>query len=273
MFAKTIIDSDAFLDMPLSAQALYFHLSMRADDDGFINNPKKIQRMIGASDDDCKLLILKRFIITFESGVIVIKHWKVHNYIPKDRYKPTIYQEEKRLISEKENKVYTDCIQTVYNTDTQVRLGKDSLKLGKGREEEKTDAIDIADLFNSLCPSLNSVKYLSEETKNEIEAQLLKYSIDDFKMLFEKAESSDFLKGENKKKWTASFEWLIKDQNMAKVLNGNYDNSKSTMYNFAGYSYEELEKLSRGETVHRKGNPELEKEAAELKETLQEMYG
>ena len=132
MFAKTIIDSDAFLDMPLSAQALYFHLSMRADDDGFINNPKKIQRMVGASDDDCKLLILKRFIITFESGVIVIKHWKMHNYIQKDRYKPTIYQEEKAQLTLKDNKSYTECIQDVHTMDTQVR---DRLELGKGSLE------------------------------------------------------------------------------------------------------------------------------------------
>ena len=132
MFAKTIIDSDAFLDMPLSAQALYFHLSMRADDDGFINNPKKIQRAIGASDDDCKLLILKKFIIAFESGVIVIKHWKIHNYIQKDRYKPTIYQEEKNELVVKENKAYTECIQNAYSSDTQVRLGKD--RLGKDRD-------------------------------------------------------------------------------------------------------------------------------------------
>lgn len=142
MFAKTIIDSDAFLDMPLSAQALYFHLSMRADDDGFINNPKKIQRMIGASDDDCKLLLCKRFIIAFESGVVVIKHWKIHNYIQKDRYKPTIYQEEKAMLDEKDNKAYTECIQNVYNTDTQVRLelGKDSLEIVKDSiEEEKAE--------------------------------------------------------------------------------------------------------------------------------------
>lgn len=137
MFAKTIIDSDAFLDMPLSAQALYFHLSMRADDDGFINNPKKIQRMVGASDDDCKLLIMKRFIITFESGVIVIKHWKIHNYIRNDRYKPTIYKEEKARLIEKENKAYTEG-DTVgipngnqMETQVSIELGKDSLELGK----------------------------------------------------------------------------------------------------------------------------------------------
>lgn len=138
MFAKTIIDSDAFMDMSLSAQALYFHLSMRADDDGFINNPKKIQRMVGASDDDCKLLIIKRFILTFESGVIVIKHWKLHNYIQKDRYKPTIYQEEKNQISAKKNGVYTDCIQNGYSLDTQDRLGKDSIELGKDNINDST---------------------------------------------------------------------------------------------------------------------------------------
>lgn len=81
MFAKAIIDSDAFLDMPLSTQALYFHLAMRADDEGFVGNPKKIQRMIGASDDDCRILISKRFILTFQSGIVVIKHWRIHNYI------------------------------------------------------------------------------------------------------------------------------------------------------------------------------------------------
>ena len=107
MFAKTIIDSDSFLDMPLSAQSLYFHLSMRADDDGFINNPKKIQRMIGASDDDFKLLFVKRFVIGFESGVVVIKHWRIHNYIRNDRYKETVYQDEKALLTLKENGSYT----------------------------------------------------------------------------------------------------------------------------------------------------------------------
>ena len=107
MFAKTIIDSDAFIDMPLSTQALYFHLSMRADDDGFINNPKKIQRMIGASDDDLKMLIAKRFIIPFDSGIVVIKHWKIHNYIRGDRKKETVYPEEMALLTEKENGAYT----------------------------------------------------------------------------------------------------------------------------------------------------------------------
>lgn len=135
MFAKTIIDSDAFIDMPLSTQALYFHLSMRADDDGFINNPKRIQRMIGCGDDDMKLLCAKRYILPFDSGVVVIKHWKIHNYIRNDRYKETVYKEEKAQLTVKENGAYTEAEnlgipsdnQVVYQMDTQVRLGKDRL--------------------------------------------------------------------------------------------------------------------------------------------------
>lgn len=134
----TIIDSDAFLEMPMSARCLYYDLGMRADDDGFINNPRKIQRMIGASDDDLKLLMAKNFIIPFDSGVVVIKHWKIHNYIRNDRYKPTVYKEELVKLEVKENKSYTlkkdtkESLDTIgipngYQMETQVRLGKDSI--------------------------------------------------------------------------------------------------------------------------------------------------
>lgn len=108
MFTQKIIDSDAFLDMPLSAQALYFHLNMRADDDGFVNNPRKIARYINASDDDLKILLMKRFVIGFESGVIVIKHWRMHNTIKSDRYHGTQYQEELAMLMMKDNKSYTE---------------------------------------------------------------------------------------------------------------------------------------------------------------------
>ena len=108
MFTKKIIDSDAFMDMPLSTQALYFHLNMRADDDGFINNPRKIMRMIGASEDDMKVLLTKRFIIGFESGVVVVKHWRMHNLLRKDRYTETHYMEEKNMLFLKENGAYTE---------------------------------------------------------------------------------------------------------------------------------------------------------------------
>ena len=107
MFSKIIIDSDCFLDMPLSTQALYFHLSMRADDEGFINSPKKIQRAVGCTDDDLRLLIAKSFIIPFESGVIVIKHWKIHNTLRKDRTKATIYNDEKSMLQTDESGAYS----------------------------------------------------------------------------------------------------------------------------------------------------------------------
>lgn len=143
MFAKTIIDSDSFLDMPLTAQALYFHLSMRADDEGFVNNPRKIQRMINCSNDDMKLLVAKSFIIPFESGIVVIRHWKIHNYIRGDRKKGTQYKEEKSCLSEDGNGAYVlndgqmsgKCLsndrQLTDACHTQVRLGKD--RIGKDR--------------------------------------------------------------------------------------------------------------------------------------------
>lgn len=145
MFTMKICDSDAFLDMPLSTQCLYFHLNMRADDDGFIGNPKRIQKTIGASEDDLKLLIAKRFVLAFEDGVIVIKHWRMHNTIQSDRYTPTVYQDEKECLMLKKNKSYslalengleTKCFQNVspdidIDLDIDSDLGKDK---GKGKE-------------------------------------------------------------------------------------------------------------------------------------------
>ena len=137
MFAKSIIDSDSFIDMPTSSRLLYYDLSMRADDDGFVNSPKKIMRMTVASDDDLKLLVAKKFLIPFESGVVVIKHWKIHNYIRNDRYKETIHLEEKALLSTTENKEYT--LDTVgiptgipLGDAGKVRLGKGSIGKGSG---------------------------------------------------------------------------------------------------------------------------------------------
>ena len=132
MFAKTIVTSDAFLDMPPTARCLYFLLAMLADDDGFVNSPKSIMRQAGATTDDLKLLIAKRFILTFESGVVVIKHWRIHNLIQKDRYKETTYLEEKSLLTIDDNKAYTEavypldteCIQDVSTLESQVSIGK-----------------------------------------------------------------------------------------------------------------------------------------------------
>lgn len=173
MFAKTIIDSDAFLDMPCTSQLLYFHLAMRADDDGFINNPKAIMRNVGCKDDDVKLLSAKKFIIPFESGVVVIKHWKVHNYIQNDRYHETKYSKLKSSLSLDENRAYTlpedgmypVCIQDVSNMDTEVRLGKDSIgKVRLGKE-----SIEARPRFTP--PTIDEVEAYCRERKNNVNAQ------------------------------------------------------------------------------------------------------
>ena len=183
MFAKTIIDSDAFLDMPLSTQSLYFHLSMRADDDGFINNPKKIQRMVGCGDDDLKLLMAKRFILVFDSGVIVIKHWKIHNYIRNDRYKPTLYQEEKAELAEKNSKAYTFKTEVIesenrlgipddnrmgHQMDTQVRLGKDRLVKDKKKNSVEPSST-MSELFEKVWKT-----YPKKTNKKKAREQFLK---------------------------------------------------------------------------------------------------
>ncbi|MBD5392971.1 MAG: DNA replication protein [Lachnospiraceae bacterium] len=166
MFAKRIIDSDAFLDMPLSTQALYFHLSMRADDDGFVDNPKKIQRVIGASADDLKLLMAKRYILAFESGVIVIKHWRMHNTLRMDRYKPTVYQEEMSTLAIKKNMSYTEAERLAEidsgkpcgnQSATQIRLDKNSID---------KDNKDIAEKTPSVPPYQEIIDYLNEKTNS-----------------------------------------------------------------------------------------------------------
>ena len=135
MFSPQIVDSDAFLDMPQSSQLLYFHFGMRADDDGFVGNPKKIMRMIGGADDDLKILVAKRFLLLFETGVVVIKHWRIHNQIRADRYHETQYLDEKGKLILKENGSYTELRQPNGNQlETEVRLGKVSI----GKKEEET---------------------------------------------------------------------------------------------------------------------------------------
>lgn len=134
MFSPAIVESDAFLDMPISTQALYFHLGMFADDDGFVN-PKKIMRMLGVSDDDLKVLITKRFILPFETGVVVIKHWLIHNMIRKDRYKETMYLAEKNGLAIKDNGSYTE-LDTSRQPNGNQRVPQ--VRLGKVRLEKET---------------------------------------------------------------------------------------------------------------------------------------
>ena len=162
MFAKTLVLSDAFLDMPLSARCLYFTLGMFADDDGFVNSPKGIMRQAGCSEDDMKVLLAKKFLLAFESGVIVIKHWRINNYLQKDRYTPTKYGEEKATLTLDENMAYREAkalSEAMYTQEvyTQDRLGKDSI--GKDR------------LDSSKHPTLEDVKAYCQERGNRVDPE------------------------------------------------------------------------------------------------------
>ena len=214
MFAKSIIDSDAFLDLPQSTQLLYFHLAMRADDDGFVNNPKRIARAVGCGDDDAKLLLAKQFIISFASGVIVIRHWRLHNYIQKDRYHETAYKDEKASLGIDKNNVYsvldTGCIHDGYNLDTEVRLGKVSIGKSKVSVGECRGDVDIpptAEIDRALQnedepKSKRFVKPTIEEIKAYCEQENLSIDAEHF---FNYYESNGWRVGKNSmKKWKSA---------------------------------------------------------------------
>ncbi len=205
MMSKSIIKSDTFLDMPATTQNLYFYMLLDADDDGFINAPKSIMRMIGAKEDDMKVLVAKQFVIPFESGVVVIKDWKIHNYIQNDRYKPSILPERNLLNIQKDktytlkgdvSKMDTECIQTV--SIGKDRLGKDRLgkdRLGKDRleiychvshdDETQKPHVEIIEYLNLKTGS--KFKPSTKPYVQAIQARLKEgYSIDDFKTVINK---------------------------------------------------------------------------------------
>ena len=236
MFAKTIIDSDAFLDMPLSTQALYFHLAMRADDEGFVNNPKKIQRMVSASEDDLKVLATKRFIIPFESGVVVIRHWKIHNYIQNDRKHDTVCEDEKSLITVKKNgeyEMYTDCIQNGYNLDTEVSIGKvidnnidTNVSICQTERTVHSDIQTIVDAWNSLTAvGISPVSSMSSTSKRykSISARIREYGVNSVLKAIDNVRESDFLQGKNNRNWMITFDWFALPNNFPKGLEGNYN--------------------------------------------------
>lgn len=261
MMSKKIIDSDAFTEMPLSSQALYFHLLLRADDDGFLNNAKKIMRNVGANQNDYDMLLMKRFIIQFDEGVCVIKHWLIHNYIRSDRYKPTQYIDEKGMLSIKENGAYqlikrdeetqseylmeTVGIPNEYQMDntcctndtslptrvTQVRLGKD--RIGKDIIVSddticRTDVQRVVEAWNQL--GLNPIKKMtSTSTRYKmISARIKEYGIDEVLKAIQKINSSTFLKGGGNRGWMIDFEWFSRPNNFPKVLEGQYDDKNKS---------------------------------------------
>lgn len=329
MLSSKIICSDAFTEMPFSAQALYLQLVMEADDDGFLNNARRIQRTIEATQADLDILLEKRYLLGFENCIVVIKHWRIHNQIRKDRYNPTHYQDEFNKLEIKPDGAYTEkkCCDHGTNPATtwqpngnqmapQVRLGKDSIVQDSIEEGEQHDSdesapppvhIDfdsekvikamadaekevvtcqqIVDLYHSICKSFPKIRTLSEARKKAIKARIKTYSIKDFQTVFESAEASAFLKGANDRNWTADFDWLIKDANMAKVLEGKYADKpkrygrKEPVPGWMPFTMGDAEKeaiqrlLAEDQTESVETNPEIAAEADELAQRMQEKYG
>ncbi|HGD4871439.1 TPA: conserved phage C-terminal domain-containing protein, partial [Streptococcus agalactiae] len=174
MFSRKITETDRFLEMPLSSQALYFHLNMGADDEGFIDKAKTIQRTIGASDDDMKLLIAKGFLIPFDSGVVVIRHWRIHNYIQSDRFQSTLYQSEKAQLEYDKSKTASlkpieNCIQNVSKMETQVRLSKGSLD-----KDSLTTYPTVSDNDEEDIPYKEIISYLNEKANRNYRPNIQK---------------------------------------------------------------------------------------------------
>ena len=193
MFAKTIVLSDAFLDMPLSARCLYFTLGMLADDDGFINSPKSVMRQCGASEDDLRVLLSKKFVLAFESGVIVIKHWRINNYLREDRRRDTKYVEEKGELIINENGSYSFCqpldrqlTDKCQATDGQVTGNCQASGIPSiGKDSIDKDSIDIVEYLNEK--SGKNFRYSSRKTKDLIQARLNEgFTVDDFKTVIDK---------------------------------------------------------------------------------------
>ena len=250
MFAKTIVLSDAFLDMPSSARCLYFTLGMFADDDGFVGSPKGIMRQCGASQDDMNILLAKRFLLSFESGVIVIKHWRMNNYLQNDRHKSTPYVEElnsldideKGAYTEK-NGMYTECIQNVYT-------GKDSIdKNSIGKDNTNRERAEyLMNLYHEHCPSFPKVMKLTDKRIKLANARLKEYSEEQIIDVFNKAQESDFLRNGSGTWKGADFEWILNVNNFVKVMEGNYKNKtnnpekKNQFNNFqqSNYDWDEI---------------------------------
>lgn len=252
MFSLKVVDTDKFLDMPSTTQALYFHLGMRADDDGFVSSPKKIAATVNCGTDDLKLLASKGYIIPFESGVVVITHWKQHNYIQSDRYQKTIYKEERDLLALSGNvyRLDTENIQEVSKTDTQVRLGKvrDNINTNSAFDNElintsKASKTSINDFFESiwkLYPNKKGKGQVSDAKKKVL------YGIgyDELSRAIERYKAG-----------LAVDEWR-KPQNGSTFFNSGY-------VDYLDANYSETEKTEKGDRTQYQSYEEFEQQLRE----------
>lgn len=259
MFSLDIVDTDKFACMSKNARYLYYELGVRADDDGFIGAPMRIIRMTDCVPDDLDELINNKFIIPFETGVIVVKDWKVNNQIRSDRYKPTLYAREKEMLSEVNGEyLLTDGkpddipdnipngkpvvnhgydIRVPQDRIGEVRVGKERLgkeSIGEARKGEKkpltiskTSGIlfepeKIVQLFNSICTEYEPVTDILSYSQQLSECVLKGYRESDYLQAFKKAEGSDYLKGltENKT-YPSDFGWIL--EHLEEIKNGKYD--------------------------------------------------
>lgn len=235
-FSLSVIDSDAFLDMPLTAQALYFHLVMRADDDGFVDSPKKIQRIVRASEDDLRVLIGKQFLIPFDTGVLVIKHWRIHNVIRKDMYKPTLCGEEKAMLEEDSAGLYRIRTEPVTNTlqictepepnqsqertVNKIKVNKSKVNKDNGEKRKRF-----------FPPTVEEVRAYCESRKNGIDPQRF---VDFY-------QSKNWMVGKNKMTdWKASVRtWEGINKKQQKEIQ---DKNKFNQFEQNKYDFDELEK-------------------------------
>ena len=257
MLTKKVTDDDNFLSLSSSAQALYLHLSMSADDDGFCNQVSASMFKAHASVQDLQALLEKRYIYQFENGVIVIKHWRMANALRKDRYTQTAFKDELARLKIKDNGVYTmakdgdasdDGCRLVAVWLPQDRLDKNrldkssidknSINVSSLRSDtlsdSKSDLEEIVALWNTLdgLGDIKAIRGIGDKGNriNQTRARLKEYGIDGFKDAIEKIKQSDFLQGKHKgKPWAITFDWLIKPSNFPKVIEGNYDTRTETL--------------------------------------------
>lgn len=244
MFSLDVVDTDKFLDMPATSQNLYFHLGMRADDDGFVSSPKKITKLVNCGDDDLKVLASRGFIIEMGDGIVVIKHWKQNNYIQNDRYKPTIYQKQFDLLVVNDG-VYeldTGCIQHVSELEAQYRIDKDRIEKDRKKRSLRSPEVDrTIEAWNAL--GLRPIKKLSPSSRRyqNLVERIEENGIDDVLQAIQKIWDSSYLQGKTEGGRMIELEWFVDPDNFSKVLEGYYDDSERRQQDNQKIEYSEPE--------------------------------
>ncbi|MCI6830507.1 MAG: hypothetical protein MR896_00250 [Clostridiales bacterium] len=235
MFAKSVINSARFLRMPATSRLLYYDLGMQADDDGIVE-AFTVMRTTGATEDDLRVLMSKGFVTVLnEDFVTFINDWKRNNLIKNDRYRPSVYADLLIRLTDG-TQVEPDWNLDGTQVEPQDRIGKDRIgkdNIGKGENapsgaapRPSVDYQSIVDDYNKTCISLPKCTKLSDARRKAIAARLRTYTREEIHRAFALAQESEFMAGRNDRNWTASFDWIMKDTNMAKILDGNYNNRK-----------------------------------------------